>query len=114
MRRRKLLKKKNQAAIVDMDDFLVTYGAVKLGAEKKDLSQTIYNSGKNNLKGLDKLFKDHGFGRIHKFEEIAGGFVRDVYEVNGSKADSMAKKLYTRAFKYLGAHANQFNHWKQS
>ena len=114
MRRGRYLKKENKKVIVDMNDFLVTYGAEILGEESQHLAQRIYQAGATNLKGLDQLFHDHGFGRKQKYINIAEGFVRDLYSYQGSQVKAAAHHLTRAAMRNLGAHANKYNYWKQA
>ncbi|QBP17769.1 hypothetical protein [Acetilactobacillus jinshanensis] len=104
-------KKEDKKAIIDIDNFIVTYGEQVLGS-RPDLTQTIYKACKGNLKGLDKLFKDQGFGRIHKFVEIAQGYVSDMYELDGKAAEPKVNFIIHQAIAYLGSHAKDLNKWK--
>lgn len=114
MRRKRYLKQEHKKAMIAMDDFLVTYGAQKLGANAKNLAQRIFKAGQRDLHGLDELFHDQGFGRKHKYYEIAEGFICDIYDIQLPEAQSKAQQLTKDAFKYLGNHAKAFNHWKQA
>ena len=113
MFKKRYFKKEDMKAIIDMDDFLVTYAATVLGEGDPNLSQKVYRAGSNNLQGLDRLFHDNGFGRIHKYVEVAQGFVSDLYN-NLDKQAARAKvhSIIHQAMAYLGAHAKEFNHWK--
>ena len=114
MRRRRFLKQENHKAIVDMNDFLVTYGATILGEESRNLSQRIYQAGAHDLRGLDQLFHDHGFGRKQKYLNVAEGFVNDLYPYQGEQVKTAANRLTHEAMRNLGAHAEKYNYWKQA
>ena len=114
MRKRRLLRKRRRDAIVDMDDFLVTYGAEILGINHPQLSKSIANAASNGLRGLDTLFHDNGFGRTQKFFDIGEGFINDAYGITGDQAHQMAIQLSQEAIRFLGTNAQRFDHWKRA
>ena len=112
MLKRRYYKRENRKAIIDMDDFLMTYASAILGVGTPQLAERIYSAANGQLTGLDQLFRDHGFGRKQKFFNIGEGFINDLYQITGPRAHSMASVLARRAISFLGAHAKEFDHWK--
>lgn len=110
-------KKARRDIIVDMNDFLMDYAAVKLG-RKPDLAQQVAQAGQPDLTGLDELFKDNGVGRRTKYEEIATGFLWDEKDVNAVKETDAIKQesqaLTKEAMAYLASHAQDFNRWEEA
>ncbi len=100
------------SVIVDMNDFLMEYGAKKLG-NRDDLAEIIYNAAKDDVKGLDSLFKDGGEAREHIYKAVGEGFLSD-YE-SGTSADELDKEsesLVQEAISYLGKHEKDLDDWK--
>ncbi|CAJ1229134.1 hypothetical protein LZY01_06470 [Levilactobacillus zymae] len=110
-------KKARHDIIVDMNDFLMDYAAVKLGRQP-NLAQQVAKAGQPDLTGLDELFKDNGIGRRTKYEEIATGFLWDEEDVNAVKeTDAMKQEsaaLTQEAIVYLGNHAQDFDRWEEA
>ncbi|HJE86486.1 hypothetical protein KB236_07060 [Levilactobacillus brevis] len=110
-------RKARHAMIVDMNDFLMDYAAAKLGA-KADLAQQVATAGKNDLSGLDDLFKDNGVGRRTKYLDLASGFLRDEADAEGDTAstdfDAQIKAMGQEAIDYLGSHPQEFNRWEEA
>ncbi|WP_341778904.1 hypothetical protein [Levilactobacillus sp. HBUAS70063] len=110
-------RKARQAMIVDMNDFLMDYAATKLGA-KADLAQQVATAGKNDLTGLDDLFKDNGIGRRTKYLDLASGFLRDEADADGDAASTdfaaATQTLAKEAIAYLGSHPQEFNRWEEA
>ncbi|WP_429971474.1 hypothetical protein ACQW5G_02340 [Fructilactobacillus sp. Tb1] len=113
MSEKKLEKQARQNIIIDMNDFLITYAKSILGP-KPDLAQKVYEAGKNDVDGLDKLFNDAGYGRKQKYEAIAQGFICDFYHIDPAKAKVDADKLAHEAMHYLGKHTEKFNRWAEA
>jgi len=110
-------RKARHAMIVDMNDFLMDYAAAKLGA-KADLAQEVAAAGKQDLTGLDDLFKDNGVGRRTKYLDLASGFLRDEADANDDDAptdiDAATKALGQEAIDYLSSHPQEFNRWEEA
>lgn len=110
-------KKARHAIIVDMNDFLMDYAATKLG-EKPDLAQQVATAGKDNLNGLDDLFKDNGVGRRTKYLDLASGFLRDEADAEDEDAptdiDAATQALAQEAINYLSSHPKEFNRWEEA
>ncbi|GLB46548.1 hypothetical protein WR164_05270 [Philodulcilactobacillus myokoensis] len=118
MSNKKYLKQQHHNIIVDMGDFIMQYGDQKLNHSESKLSETIYSAAKNDLKGLDRLFKDKGFGRTEKFFKIGEGYINDMY-VNNLRNDltpeqihQKAEALAKEAIEYLGNHPKEFDKWE--
>ncbi|KRM69853.1 hypothetical protein [Apilactobacillus ozensis] len=109
---KKFDKKNREEIIIDMNDFLITYGASILGNDNKDIAQRVYEAGKNGLNNLDKLFKDNGFGRKEKYYDIGEGYISDLYHENPENITDEANKLAKEAMEYLGNNLDKFDHWK--
>lgn len=101
-----------ESVIVDMNDFLMDYGAKKLG-NRDDLAEVIYNAAKDDIKGLDTLFKDNGEAREHFYKAVGEGFLSDYdgsqsVEENEKKSESLVHE----AIDYLGNHEKKMDDWK--
>lgn len=106
-----------EAIITDMNDFLMDYAAERLGKDPK-LAQSVFAAAKDDLTGLDSLFKDDGVGRRTKYLEVASGFLHD--EVQTAEADpntdydAESTALAKEAMAYLGNHAGDFDRWEEA
>lgn len=101
-----------ESVIIDMNDFLLEYGAKKLG-NRDDLAEVIYNAAKKDAKGLDALFKDNGECRERVYKAVGEGFLAD-HEAGVPKEqlDKEADSLVLEAISYLGKHEKQMDDWK--
>ena len=100
--------------IVDMNDFLLEYAAKKIG-NKDDLAEIVYKAGKDDLKGLDDLFKDQGEGRLKSYLAVGEGAISDEPSVTDQEtAESRAETLTKEAMAYLGKHLQEFDTWKNN
>lgn len=101
-----------ESVVVDMNDFLMEYGAKKLG-NRDDLAEVIYNAAKDDVKGLDTLFKDNGEARERIYKAIGQGFLSD-YESDKSadQIEQDSESLVHQALSYLGKHEKQLDDWK--
>lgn len=101
-----------ESVIVDMNDFLMEYGAKKLG-NRDDLAEVIYKAAKDDVKGLDTLFKDNGEARERIYKAIGQGFLSD-YESGKSaeQIDQDSESLVQQAIHYLGKHEKDLDNWK--
>ncbi|UQS84418.1 hypothetical protein MOO46_03960 [Apilactobacillus apisilvae] len=108
----KKIRNMESTIIHDMDDFLVEYGNKKLSNDK-NVAKDIYNAGKNDLKGLDSLFNDQGFGRNEKFYNIGVGYLNDVYDHDTKVVNEKAPIIAKKAFNYLGNNEPQLNSWEK-
>ncbi len=104
-------KQMRQEVIIDMNEFLVTYAATILDP-KKNISQIVYNTGKDDLTKLDDLFKDNGFGRTNKFVNIGEGFLVDAEHTVEDAVKDEAQRLAKDAMSYLGSHIDFFETWR--
>jgi hypothetical protein len=103
-----------QGVIIDMNDFLIAYGAQKLG-KRSDLAEVIYNAAKQDLKGLDDLFKDNGNARQQVFEAVGEGFIADYFgDDDPDQRQKRADELTQEAISYLGAHLRDFDDWENN
>ncbi|MCL0318713.1 hypothetical protein [Apilactobacillus xinyiensis] len=109
---KKLERKSREDIIIDMNDFLITYGTSILGDENKDIAKRVYAAGKDNLENLDKLFKDNGFGRKEKYYDIGEGYISDLCHETPENISAEADKLAKEAMIYLGNNIEKFDHWK--
>ncbi|UDM32283.1 hypothetical protein [Lentilactobacillus laojiaonis] len=100
------------AIIVDMDESLIDYGQTVLDA-KTNISQAIYDSAKNDINNLDKLFNDQGFGRQDKFYDIGVGYLKDFEPQNEQQLSQQSQLLAEEALEYLGKHTNEFENWRK-
>ncbi|WP_140936356.1 hypothetical protein [Apilactobacillus micheneri] len=110
MTKKKILNMEEKI-IHDMDDFLVEYGAKKLGNDV-DVANKIYETGKSNIKNLDNLFNDQGFGRTEKFYNIGVGYLNDVYDHNSEIVNQKAPEIAKKAFNYLGKNEQALDAWE--
>lgn len=101
-----------ESVIVDMNDFLMEYGAKKLG-NREDLAEVIYNAAKDDIKGLDTLFKDNGEAREKIYKAVGEGFLSD-YEGDKSadQINEESKSLVHQAINYLGKNEKKMDDWK--
>lgn len=113
MSKKKIERKQRQNIIIDMNDFIIKYAATMLGENKTNLAQQIYEAGKDNVKGLDKLFNDAGYGRKKQYENIAEGYVCNFYHVMPDQTKPEVDRLTKEAMNYLGSHADEFNRWRE-
>lgn len=108
-------KKERQAIIIDMNDFLMDYAAIKLG-KQHDLAQRVSAAAKDDLTKLDELFKDNGIGRRTKYLDLAAGFLRDKADAEGESDnqnfDQESQQLGQEAMAYLASHAQDFDRWE--
>ncbi|AYM02554.1 hypothetical protein [Levilactobacillus yiduensis] len=104
------------AIIVDMNDFLMDYAAIKLG-KQPNLAEKVAAAAKSDLTGLDQLFKDDGAGRRTKYLDLAEGFLHD--EADADEADAphdftaASNALASEAMSYLSSHPNEFDRWEE-
>lgn len=102
------------AVIVDMNDFLLEYGAKKLG-NRSDLAEVIYKAAKDDPKGLDELFHDQGEARQKVYEAVGEGFISDFFATESpEEVKKQADQLTIDAIKYLGSHERQLDDWKNN
>lgn len=108
-------KQARQAIIVDMNDFLMDYAAVKLGRQP-DLAHKVAAAGQPDLTGLDQLFGDNGVGRRTKYLDIALGFLHDENDTGDQTSDEVAagEQLAQEAIAYLGNHTQEFDRWEEA
>lgn len=103
-----------QNVIVDMNDFLLEYAAKKLG-NREDLAEVVYQAAKDDINGLDTLFKDNGEARKHIYEAVGAGFISDFYAgETPEEVEKQADKLAIDAIHYLGRHEQQLDEWKNN
>lgn len=102
-----------QNVIVDMNDFLLEYAAKKLG-NHDDLAEIVYNAAKDDLHGLDTLFKDNGEAREHIYTAVGEGFLSDYYGKLPEEMTQQADKLAADAIHYLGRHEAEMDDWKNN
>ncbi|MTV82050.1 hypothetical protein [Secundilactobacillus folii] len=103
-----------QSVIVDMNDFLLEYASKKLG-NRNDIAEVVYQAAKDDLHGLDTLFKDQGEAREHIYKAVGEGFLSDFY-ANESQEEvaKQADKLALDAIHYLGHHEGELDDWKNN
>lgn len=108
-----MAKKKNyrQEVIIDMIDFLITYGASIID-RNQNVSQIIFDAAKNDLTNLDDLFKDNGYGRTVKFYEIGKGCLHNSQNYDEETLVAESDKLAKEAVNYLGSHITEFEKWR--
>ncbi|MCH5462357.1 hypothetical protein HC026_04380 [Lactobacillus sp. LC28-10] len=105
-------RERKESVIVDMNDFLLEYGAKKLG-NREDLAEVIYNAAKKDVKGLDSLFKDNGEARERIYKAIGEGFLSDFdASKSAEQLDKESESLVHEAINYLGKHEKQLDDWK--
>ncbi len=104
-------RQREKDIMVDMCEFIVTYAATILDPAE-NVSQQVYEAAKDDLKKLDTLFRDNGFGRTNKFYDIGEGFLRDYRNLEGDEAQSEADRLAQDAIDYLGKHVDYFETWR--
>ncbi|MHA8263320.1 hypothetical protein ACYATO_06445 [Lactobacillaceae bacterium Melli_B3] len=109
--KKKTEREERRKAIIDMNDFLLTYAIDVLPDGTKDIAGTVYDAAKNNLNDLDALFNDGGLGRTLKYLDIAEGCARNLYDIQDAEAEQEAQRIGKEAVAYLGSHAKEFNHW---
>ncbi|KRK96954.1 hypothetical protein FD04_GL001810 [Secundilactobacillus odoratitofui DSM 19909 = JCM 15043] len=103
-----------QNVIIDMNDFLLEYGTKKLG-HRDDLAEVIYQAAKDDLHGLDTLFKDQGEARQHVYEAVGEGFIADYFsDLSESEIAAKTDELALDAIKYLGKHEQELDAWKNN
>ncbi|ANZ57831.1 hypothetical protein BGL34_03380 [Fructilactobacillus lindneri] len=112
MSKKKLERQEREKIAIDMNDFLIKYAESILGP-KPDLAQQLYEAGKNDLTGLDKLLEDDGYGRKNQYENLAQGFICDFYHIEPEDGQQEKAELAREAINYLGKNANKFNQWAE-
>lgn len=97
-----------------MNDFLLEYAAKKLG-NKDNLAEIVFEAGKDDLKGLDDLFKDQGEGRLKSYQAVGEGAISDEPSVTDQEtAETRSEALTKEAMAYLGKHLQEFDSWKNN
>ncbi|MCF6514706.1 hypothetical protein GSH19_00700 [Lactobacillus sp. S2-2] len=112
MSKAKELSKLRNNIIIDMNDFIIKYAENILDVSKNDLAEQIYEAAKDDVKGLDQLFNDNGYGRTTKYTDIAEGFLCNSNHVGPEEVETEAQKLVNEAIEYLGKNAQSFDQWR--
>lgn len=106
-------KIERKKVLTDMNDFLLEYASKKLG-NSETLAKQVYEAGKDDLTGLDKLFDDDGFGRKEQFIAVGMGILRDTTHDDPDQAELDGEKLAKEAMAYLGRHIDELQYWKDN
>lgn len=104
-------KKMDQAAMIDMNDFLVSDAKNRL-KNKRDLAKTLAHAASSDITGLDELLNDNGAAR-KDYADVATGYLVDRYQLSGDELASARDDLIKAAVKYLRNHTQDFNQWQR-
>ncbi|USS85730.1 hypothetical protein M3M35_03605 [Fructilactobacillus myrtifloralis] len=110
MSKKKLERQEREKIVTDMNEFLITYAKSILPANA-DLAAELYQAAQSDVTGLDQLFKDDGYGRKERYQNIAQGFICDYYHIEPEDSAAEQQALIDEAVRYLGHHQDQLNRW---
>jgi len=104
-------RKKDEQAIIDMNDSLVMDAAGHLPAGS-DVAKALVEATANGVAGLDAALHDDGVAQ-RDYRAIASGYLIDEYGISGDELDREIEALITEALNYLSHHQQDFDNWQK-